>query len=206
MENWPHSVWRFCVTAVLIMAATYLSGCKHDGQTSDQSISLRHENHQESSSNRCNVNEVSSIEVTSDDESEVVTDDDDDQEVTGDSLAAYVPQLKQLINTKIAEAQLICAENDVAISELRKKLNLDLESNEREGIGDDIDWKVSYNSLVEKLIKRLSKSRMRIERAEMMISDLERVQGLIDEKFLAELDQAIQEMNSLLQTKHTGRT
>jgi hypothetical protein len=204
MKIWPYSAWKVFVVTVLIIAVTHVSGCKHDVQSSDFNYRLQIQNNQESSTG--NANEDLSIEVTVDDESEIVTEDDDDQEVTGDSLVAQVPQLKQLINTKIAEAQLICAENDVAISELRKKLNLDLESNEREEIEDDIDWKVSYNSLVEKLIKRLSKSRMRIERAEMMISDLERVQGLIDEKFLAELDQAIQEMNSLLQTKHTGRT
>jgi hypothetical protein len=196
MKISPNSGLKVFVVAVLVISV-HLSGCKHDVQAGDLKFQSQSQCNQESLINTASGNDDSSIDIFTDEVVEV--DSEDCNCLTDDNALAQVPRLKQLVNTKITTAQQICAENQIDISQLRKKLNEEgLDVNEKEVIEEDIDWKQDYISLLEKMIHRLTKCRTQIERAEMMIADFDRVQGIIDVNFLAEVDQAIRDMDRLI--------
>jgi len=195
MKIWPYSVCKTIVAVILSFSFAHTVGCKN--VQADGLIGIQAQCCQGTSFEVGAGNDNPGDDIFTGEEAEAENEDGNCQ--ASANTFAQVPQLKQLVDTKIAAAQQVSAETQIAISQLRKKLNDDgLDANERELIQEDIDWKQDLSNLVEKMINRLAKCRIRIETAEMMIADFDQVQKVIDTKFLAEVDATIQDLDRLL--------
>lgn len=111
---------------------------------------------------------------------------------------AKVSRIKKSIDSRIAEARVMCGELEMEKKHLQSKLKKKLSAKEKKNVKDDIQIKTTAIQVFNMSIKKLSSRRLTLAEAESVSNNLDSINRLIDDKFIAEVDRTINDLDDLI--------